>query len=211
MASVSSHCATWRRAEHGVVDGSPFVTGQAPLQRGQRRHRAGQPDEQASRASAREPRRGPDQLGVHHAPGPVQLVGERRVVVEEPLGHPDAADVERHGGHRVGRQRRRRAEPSGGELGRPSADVDHEHGTGTDAFVGDVRGGTGERERTLLETAQHLGVHPGDAFGRRQESSRVGGVTDRRGGHQARPPDPVEVHEPAVVPQDRHGARQRLG
>ena len=82
--------------EHEVVDGVAVVGGEPDLDRGDRGDRAGQADERAGLGAAGDLADHVVEVGVGEADAGGQLLGQRRVVVEELLGQPHAADVDRH-------------------------------------------------------------------------------------------------------------------
>ena len=76
--------------------------------------------------------------------GRVHLARRRRIVVEEPLRHATAADIEGAGGHRIG------AEAPSHHLRRTATDIDDEQ-----LLVGEIAGGAQERELRLTGAGDH--------------------------------------------------------
>ena len=121
MASSRSvtvvHVGGRDRARGGCASGS--YAGRSERDRRDRRDRAGEPDERARLAAAGPSRRPASSAASMSAAGRGDLRRGRRVVVQVPLGHADAADVDRAG-------RRAPRSVAEDELGRAAADVDDE-------------------------------------------------------------------------------------
>ena len=130
------------------------------------------------------------EVGVGEADAGGQLLGPGRVVVEELLGEPDAADVDRHDALDV--------VGADDELGGPAADVDDEERA--EGGV-EVAGGPDERQAPLLVAADSSsGRAPTTSLDRVEELVAVGRVA---GGGGGRDPHPVD----AVLVEDRRGSR----
>ncbi len=95
--------------------------------------------------------------------------------MQEPLGDPDTADVERDRRHR---RLRRAPRPRAGASAPTASSVDPppmsttSTGPGPTPLGRDVRGGAREGQRTLLGPAQDLGPHPGHVERGREEFVR---------------------------------------
>ena len=190
--------------QRGEVDAGGVVRGQPQRLGGDGGDRPGQPHQRGHPAQV-DRRGGLVDRGVDVGGGGRHLGRRRRVAAQVPLGHPDAADVDRPGLVDV--------EGAADELGGPAAEVDHEVGA-VDAVRLQAAGRATERQRGLLVPGDHLG---GDAVRREggadavDELGGVAGVTGGRGRHE---PDPLDLELLAlrgVVARHRQGAGHGLG
>ena len=149
--------------------------------------------------------------GRHRVQGRVDVRGgrrhllvRRRVAVQVPLGHPDAADVDRDLplGHTAG--------PAEDEFGGAAADVGNQERPGIRSG-GEFGGRPGEGQHRLLVTGEDLGRDAEHLFDHVSELGRVAGVPGGAGGDhpyrlRARARDDVRV-----VAQHGDGPGERLG
>jgi hypothetical protein len=195
------HLANRRRADPGVVDPLGLIAVQPEHQRGDGGHRTGQADQGA--------RGGHRDLASDHVEGGIdvgarrrELVAAGRVVVQVPLGHPDAADVHAYGGgHRPGLTEH--------ELGRAATYVgDQVWGV---RVTGQFGSRAGKRQARLVLAAEHLRLDAEYVADACDELAGVGRVPGGAGGHHPHGRRRCLGDDLPVGTQRPEGPGQRLG
>ena len=177
------------------------VVGLEPdLHRRHRGDRAGQTHQRAGTRDRRDLAHHVVEVGVAEADAGRELLGLRRIVLDELLGEPHAAHVDRH--HPL--------DPVGADdqLGRPAADVDDQERPGPRV---ETAGGAPERQAPLLLAAQQPRAGADHVLDGGEELVAVYRVPRRRGGRGPHPVDPVLVEHLAIAAQAVERALDRLG
>ena len=186
-----------RQAE--VMDALALARVDAELDRAHRPHRARGADQRLRVRGAGNRAVDVGEMVAHDRHRDAQLLGGRRIGVQELLGEAHAADVDRD--QAVG------TVGADDELGRAAADVDHEVRLG----LGEPDRRARELEARLLLAAEELGPHAEQLLDRIEEVVAVGGVARRAGRGGAHAGDAVTRDRFLVLADDVERARDRFG